>query len=73
MGARHDGLGGGDRAASHALNVGVISLLVARALGFTSINYDLIYGLPKQSVSSFTDTVERVLDDAAPPPAGGGT
>ena len=27
--------GGGDRAAAHALNVGVISLLIARTLGFT--------------------------------------
>ncbi len=34
----------------------------ARAHGFKSLNVDLIYGLPKQSVSSFTDTVERVLE-----------
>ena len=34
----------------------------ARASGFKSLNIDLIYGLPKQSVSSFADTVERVLE-----------
>ena len=34
----------------------------ARACGFKSLNIDLIYGLPKQSVSSFADTVERVLE-----------
>jgi oxygen-independent coproporphyrinogen-3 oxidase len=34
----------------------------ARACGFRSLNIDLIYGLPKQSVSSFADTVERVLE-----------
>jgi len=34
----------------------------ARRLGFTSINVDLIYGLPGQSIASFTDTLERVLE-----------
>lgn len=34
----------------------------SRANGFRSLNVDLIYGLPKQSVSSFADTVERVLE-----------
>jgi oxygen-independent coproporphyrinogen III oxidase len=34
----------------------------SRENGFRSLNVDLIYGLPKQSVSSFTDTVERVLE-----------
>ncbi|MGE0357435.1 MAG: oxygen-independent coproporphyrinogen III oxidase [Burkholderiales bacterium] len=34
----------------------------SRASGFRSLNVDLIYGLPKQSVSSFADTVERVLE-----------
>ncbi|MBK7660638.1 MAG: oxygen-independent coproporphyrinogen III oxidase [Betaproteobacteria bacterium] len=34
----------------------------SRAHGFKSLNVDLIYGLPKQSVSSFTDSVERVLE-----------
>lgn len=32
----------------------------ARALGFTSINYDLIYGLPKQTPESIQRTVEQV-------------
>ncbi|MER3431660.1 MAG: oxygen-independent coproporphyrinogen III oxidase [Blastocatellia bacterium] len=34
----------------------------ARELGFRSINLDLIYGLPFQSVESFSDTVERVIE-----------
>ncbi len=33
----------------------------ARALGFRSVNVDLIYGLPYQSVASFAATVETVL------------
>ena len=34
----------------------------ARELGFQSVNLDLIYGLPFQTVESFADTVERVID-----------
>ena len=34
----------------------------ARSLGFRSINMDLMYGLPFQSVDSFTDTLKRVVD-----------
>jgi oxygen-independent coproporphyrinogen-3 oxidase len=34
----------------------------ARALDFESINVDLIYGLPKQTRSSFNTTLDRVLD-----------
>jgi len=37
-------------------------IAASRENGFKSLNVDLIYGLPKQSVSSFTDTVERVLE-----------
>jgi oxygen-independent coproporphyrinogen-3 oxidase len=33
----------------------------ARALGFTSINFDLIYGLPFQTVESMADTLEKTL------------
>ncbi|BAU46952.1 coproporphyrinogen III oxidase [Sulfurifustis variabilis] len=33
----------------------------ARALGFRSINMDLIYGLPHQTVASFTRTLETVI------------
>ena len=36
-------------------------IAASRASGFKSLNVDLIYGLPRQSVSSFTDTVESVL------------
>jgi len=32
----------------------------ARQLGFRSINFDLIYGLPKQTVASFGATLDRV-------------
>ena len=34
----------------------------ARARGAGSINFDLIYGLPRQSVSSFRRTLQRVID-----------
>ena len=34
----------------------------ARGAGFGSINLDLIYGLPHQTVESFADTVDRVID-----------
>ncbi|MGF1779578.1 oxygen-independent coproporphyrinogen III oxidase [Vibrio nomapromontoriensis] len=33
----------------------------AKELGFRSTNLDLIYGLPKQTKSSFADTLEQVL------------
>src|SRR2546430_4794495 len=33
----------------------------ARELGFTSINFDLIYGLPHQTVESFNRTLDIVL------------
>jgi len=34
----------------------------ARAAGFRSVNLDLIYGLPLQTLSSFDATLDRVLD-----------
>ncbi len=34
----------------------------ARASGFRSINLDLIYGLPRQTLDSFNRTLERVID-----------
>jgi oxygen-independent coproporphyrinogen-3 oxidase len=33
----------------------------ARAIGYTSVNFDLIYGLPLQTVASLTATVEKVI------------
>jgi oxygen-independent coproporphyrinogen-3 oxidase len=33
----------------------------ARAAGFRSVNLDLIYGLPKQTVASFDATIDQVL------------
>lgn len=37
------------------------SMQIARDSGITSINLDLIYGLPKQSAKSFMNTLELVL------------
>ena len=36
----------------------------ARANGFVSVNADLIYGLPKQSVAGFSATLDKVIDAA---------
>ena len=36
----------------------------ARAAGFRSVNFDLIYGLPKQTLDGFNKTLDRVLEDA---------
>jgi oxygen-independent coproporphyrinogen-3 oxidase len=36
-------------------------VLSARALGFDSINVDLIYGLPYQTTDSFAETIDQVL------------
>jgi oxygen-independent coproporphyrinogen-3 oxidase len=33
----------------------------SRAVGFQSINFDLIYGLPKQSLESFARTLDQVI------------
>lgn len=33
----------------------------ARALGFRSVNFDLIYGLPKQTMQGLLDTFDKVL------------
>ncbi|MEN8108510.1 MAG: oxygen-independent coproporphyrinogen III oxidase [Pseudomonadota bacterium] len=37
---------------------------MAREIGFKSINIDLMYGLPLQTVKSFTETLEKVIDIA---------
>jgi oxygen-independent coproporphyrinogen III oxidase len=34
---------------------------LARKIGYTSINYDLVYGLPFQTVISIKDTIEKVI------------
>lgn len=34
----------------------------ARELGFESINLDLIYGLPFQTVASFADSIDKIID-----------
>ena len=34
---------------------------LARSFGFTSINYDLIYGLPLQTLQSVEDTIAKVI------------
>jgi oxygen-independent coproporphyrinogen-3 oxidase len=38
----------------------------ARRLGFTSVNIDLIYGLPLQTEDAFRSTVRRVIDELSP-------
>ena len=35
---------------------------IARELGYTSVNYDLIYGLPRQTAVSFPETVEKTIE-----------
>jgi len=35
---------------------------MARELGYTSVNYDLIYGLPKQTLERFSESVEKVIE-----------
>lgn len=35
---------------------------VARELGYTSVNYDLIYGLPRQNSDGFRETVEKTIE-----------
>jgi oxygen-independent coproporphyrinogen-3 oxidase len=39
----------------------IAALLEARKLGFESINVDLIYGLPKQTRASFSNTLDLIL------------
>ena len=34
----------------------------ARELGYKSVNIDLIYGLPHQTIENFADSVEKVID-----------
>jgi oxygen-independent coproporphyrinogen III oxidase len=34
----------------------------ARELGYTSVNYDLIYGLPRQTPAGFAATVEKTIE-----------
>lgn len=36
-------------------------MLAAREIGYTSINFDLIYGLPKQNLKTVKNTVEEVI------------
>jgi len=38
----------------------------ARRLGFTSVNIDLVYGLPLQTEAGFRNTVRTVIDELAP-------
>ncbi len=37
-------------------------IIAARETGFHSISIDLIYGLPHQTVSSFTDTLQTIIE-----------
>ena len=47
------------RVQSEELVAGIIAL--AREIGFGGINMDLIYGLPRQTVSSFRETLEKAI------------
>lgn len=49
-----------NRVQSPALVAEVVA--VARGLGFASINFDLIYGLPRQTPQSYARTLEQVLE-----------
>jgi oxygen-independent coproporphyrinogen III oxidase len=35
---------------------------IARELGYTSVNYDLIYGLPRQNTDRFSETVKKTIE-----------
>jgi oxygen-independent coproporphyrinogen-3 oxidase len=35
---------------------------MARELGFASVNYDLIYGLPKQTLNRFAESIDKTID-----------
>lgn len=37
------------------------AITASRAAGFISVNFDLIYGLPKQTLSSFSQTLDDVI------------
>ena len=37
-------------------------MISARELGYTSVNFDLIYGLPAQTLESITDTTNKVIE-----------
>lgn len=34
----------------------------AREIGYTSVNYDLIYGLPRQNTDRFSETIEKTIE-----------
>ena len=35
---------------------------MARQIGFNSVNFDLVYGLPKQTLATVTDTIQKVME-----------
>ncbi|AAM71618.1 MAG TPA: oxygen-independent coproporphyrinogen III oxidase [Chlorobaculum sp.] len=35
---------------------------MAREIGFNSVNFDLVYGLPKQTLATVTDTIQKVME-----------
>jgi oxygen-independent coproporphyrinogen-3 oxidase len=51
------------RAVNRRQSAELVARLVGwcRALGFDSVNFDLIYGLPFQTVASMADTLDRVI------------
>ncbi len=45
----------------HSAEEAVIAAENARAVGFTNIGFDLIYGIPGQTIDSWTSTLQRAL------------
>lgn len=35
---------------------------ISRELGYTSVNYDLIYGLPRQTIGRFAESVDKTIE-----------
>jgi oxygen-independent coproporphyrinogen III oxidase len=46
----------------HTWQEAVDSMLMARAAGFDNVSLDLMYGLPRQSLAEWTETLGRCLD-----------
>ena len=45
----------------HTADEAIEAFRTARAAGFDNVNLDLMYGLPRQSLAQWTDTIERLV------------
>ena len=45
----------------HGPDQAIEAFQIARAAGFTNINLDLMYGLPRQTMSQWQDTVQKIV------------